>query len=876
MHIHFGQTFNGNRSLTLPDSLGQQVLGPAGLLNLLETHLGLLVLLPTQSERIVQFRNVLNVCKEHAFYHKSFELDELGTARTLLQWRDTWYLHGWQGSFGPGVSEQLATMAEVEASAVTTVAGCEGQRLQAVLQMLEGGSIVPIRHISLYDEMESFPLAWRRVLERLPCKIVQPEPAAKAGTLLAQLQTALQQPDTQVDSFVWQDDASVRVVQADSPLLAAHWLAEDVRIPSSNRLLVTSAHSALLDDVLAAVNLPVQGLSELSSFRPALQVLPLVLQQLWKPVDVYALLELLTHPICPIPRFARRQLANLVADKPGINADLWRQTLTNTKDVEQEKMTQALAAVDLYLLAERYETRMGVPVTRLADLLSKLAHFFHVRLISDKPVEAHAYLAAHRQCSVFIRSLEALATQNVTHLNERQLQQLLDQATSQGSEHGLRQTHVGAMKLADSPASVAGSYDEVIWWQPVMPSLPTNYPWSPAQLNELELAGVILPPISEKLKDLTETWIRPLLAARHRLTLVLPSNEEEVHPIWLMLKALCPDIPVIKLEQVCLTQQQLSSLPVAAKPLPVLKRWWVMSPGAFNTVREKDSYSSLSQQLQNPAQWVLNYGARIRASQVQAIPDDFTLQGNVSHRLIELLFTTHGTSALNWDETVLAPWYDHAFNKLIDEEAAIFRMPGRHNACAVFHDQLYRAVLILLKHLRAAGVVTIQSECQLQGVFEGGDLAGSADLVLTLSSREAIILDMKWSGNSHEEKLKTNRQLQLAMYGEMYRQSGNAFARPAYFILSKARLLHVHEGVFPGVAAVIKEIGEQGPELWQRFLVTWRWRQAQLLKGEIEVASEAVSKHKQLEIPPESGYQLDKPSDRYNSYKHLMGWSADV
>ena len=157
MHIHFGQTFNGNRSLTLPDSLGQQVLGPAGLLNLLETHLGLLVLLPTQSERIVQFRNVLNVCKEHTFYHKSFELDELGTARTLLQWRDTWYLHGWQGNFDPGVSEQLATMAEVEASAVTTVAGCEGQRLQAVLQMLEGGSIVPIRQISLYDEMEYFP-----------------------------------------------------------------------------------------------------------------------------------------------------------------------------------------------------------------------------------------------------------------------------------------------------------------------------------------------------------------------------------------------------------------------------------------------------------------------------------------------------------------------------------------------------------------------------------------------------------------------------------------------------------------------------------------------------------------------------------------------
>lgn len=876
MHIHFGQSFNGNRSMTLPDSLGLQVLGPAGLLNQLETHLGLLVMLPTQSERIVQYRNVLNACKEKAFYRKSFELDELGTARTLLQWRDTWYLHGWQGSFDTGASEQLATMAEVEALAVTTVARCEGQRLKAVLQTLEVGGIVPILHISLYDELESFPLAWRRVLERLTCKIVQLEPAAKAGTLLAQLQVALQKPDTQVESLVWQDDSSIRVVQADSPLLAAHWLAEDVRIQASNRLLVTGAHTALLDDVFAAVKLPVQGLSELSAFRPALQVLPLVLQQLWKPVDVYALLELLTHPICPIPRFARRQLANLVADKPGINAEFWRQTLTNTKDIEQEQMVQALAAVDLYLLGERYDARMGVPVTRLGDLLSKLAHFFHVRLISDKPVEAHAYLAAHRQCSVFIRSLEALTAQNVTHLNERQLQQLLDQATSQGSEHGLRQTHVGAMKLADSPASVAGSYDEVIWWQPVMPSLPTNYPWSPAQLKELELAGVILPLISEKLKNLTDTWMRPLLAAQHRLTLVLPSDEEEVHPIWLMLKALCPSIPVIKLEQVCLTQQQPRSLPVAAKPLPMLKRWWVMNPEEFNTVREKDSYSSLSQQLQNPAQWVLNYGARIRASQVQAIPDDFTLQGIVSHRLIELLFNTHGTSALNWDETALASWYEQTFNDLIDEEAAIFRMPGRHNACAVFHDLLYRAVLTLLKHLRVAGVVNIQSEYELQGKFEGGDLGGSADLVLTLSTGEAIILDMKWSGNYHEEKLKTNRQLQLAMYGEMYRQSGNAFAKPAYFILSKARLLHVHEGVFPDVAALTKETEEQGPELWQRFLVTWRWRQAQLLKGEIEVASEAVSKHLALEIPPETGYQLDEPSDRYNSYKHLMGWSADV
>ena len=144
MHIHFGQTFNGNRSLTLPDSLGQQVLGPAGLLNLLETHLGLLVLLPTQSERIVQFRNVLNVCKEQAFYYKSFELDELGTARTLLQWCDTWYLHGWQGNFDLGVSEQLATMFGIHrATVLELLAGRRWPSARTALQIMEtsGGQV---------------------------------------------------------------------------------------------------------------------------------------------------------------------------------------------------------------------------------------------------------------------------------------------------------------------------------------------------------------------------------------------------------------------------------------------------------------------------------------------------------------------------------------------------------------------------------------------------------------------------------------------------------------------------------------------------------------------------------------------------------------
>lgn len=882
MHIHFGQAFDGNSSLTITNGLGSCVVGCLGLLNLLETHLGLLSVIASQSERIIQYRHILDKFKDNKFYQASFELDQLGTTSTLLQWRDSWYLHGWLGKFeDENINDiQLRTMAQLETEAINLVSACDGQRLLKISETLRAGVTLPIKKIYCYDSLDSFPKAWRQVLEKLislniKIEIVTPKPLAKPERMLGKLQQALHTLDIPADGVTWQNDGSVHIVQSDTPLLAAHWLTNNLDEQYGQRLLVTGGYAALLDDVLSASHLPVQGLSDLSAFRPALQVLPLVLQQLWKPVNIYALLELLTHPVCPITGFARRKLAELIAEKPGINPEKWKEELKSASNIDDDVFNKAWETVKTFLLAERYEHRIGASIERVFDVVANLIQYFHGRLASEKPIERHAFVAAHRQCSVFIRSLEALKSQGITTVSERQLQQLLDQVTSQGSEHGLRVPNVGSMKQVSSPAAAADCHEQVIWWQPVMPILAKNSPWSPTQLETLKKEGVDLPSISQQLKWLADTWLRPILAASKQLTLVLPPDDEEQHPIWLMLKTVCPQIPILKIEQSSLLMQQQGTEIIQLKPLPSLKHWWILQPDTFATVRDKDSYSSLSQQLNNPAQWILNYIAKIRPSQLQQIPDKATLQGNVSHRLIECLFKTHQTEVLSWQESTLKKWYDQTFNMLIDEEAAIFRMAGHYNEGAFLHDRLYQAVKTMLRDFNKAGVIKIDPEYPLSGNFEGGKLAGSADLMLTLATGESVIVDMKWSGEKYyKERLINNRQLQLAMYGEMYRQAGNAFAKPAYFIISNARLLHIHQGVFPSVSALNSQTDEQGPQLWQRFLVTWRWRQAQLRRGEVEVTSQAVADCFVLESSPEHGYVMDKPSDRYNVYKHLMGWSA--
>lgn len=97
MHIRLGLHLDGQRGEVVQPELDALTTGPLGLLNVLETQLGLLRLEPSTSDRILQFREILKRLDDPSrFYHRSFAVDALGTAATLLAWCDLWHLHGWR------------------------------------------------------------------------------------------------------------------------------------------------------------------------------------------------------------------------------------------------------------------------------------------------------------------------------------------------------------------------------------------------------------------------------------------------------------------------------------------------------------------------------------------------------------------------------------------------------------------------------------------------------------------------------------------------------------------------------------------------------------------------------------------------------------
>ena len=156
MKITFGLLLDGEHGWRPANRLGEPILGPLGLLNLLETRLGLLRAECAHAQRVTQYRECLKRCDTaNRFYHASFGIDPIGVSASLLSWRDAWYLHGWNGEAPSGAGIRIADIAAVETAARSLLVPSIGERLVRVAEFLSRQQS-KIEGVELVDPMEAF------------------------------------------------------------------------------------------------------------------------------------------------------------------------------------------------------------------------------------------------------------------------------------------------------------------------------------------------------------------------------------------------------------------------------------------------------------------------------------------------------------------------------------------------------------------------------------------------------------------------------------------------------------------------------------------------------------------------------------------------
>ncbi len=886
--VTLGLKTDGPLPQPVTNTLGDVTVGPLGFLNLLETQLGIPATDTPFTTRLIQYLACIDRCNHPgAFYHASYAADPFSVARTLLQWRDQWYLAGWAGKCREDSSTRLLDMAAIEADAKHQVDAGLGQRIQHVITLL-ADNIIAIESITLLDILEQFPYLWQQLIQSTEAPVQAPisiTPQGAADTDLLRLQQHLLAESS--DKLPLNDDGSFLVFQAESPEDSRAAIAQYTQ----GRLTVSGEHSLavltevrgdLLDEAFEANHTPRLGFQVLSPWRPVFQVLPLACELLWEPLNASALFQFLSHPIGPIPARFREKLAQTAANSPGIGSDAWNETLNRCLEKENEdKRQRHTDNIHYWLNSPRFAPSNGVDSNTLINRAQRVADWLlGSRDYSDDSPHIALYNIALNQVIEFMDAVKRLQAHGRDPLTRENVLRLIQDVRGTGAPVIDRFAEVSPAQSRAYRASHSGSFyapiDTVIWWDCQASDRVQRWPWSNTERQALAENGVHLHGEDDQLSWLGQAWQRPILQAEQQCIIVLHQDAERQHPVWEQIESITEGITIHPLSNHTSAEAlQLTTVALPARPLPAMQRWWQLPANTAMPTRYAESFSSLDTYINSPYQWLLNYAARIRSGSLASLNDGNLLRGNLAHHLFENFFNRH-SDIQRIDPKEVANWVDSEAPLLLAREGALLLAPGRQAECEHFISIVQAALRALVVHLQQADVVGVDMELWQEGQFTGGRLNGSIDILAhCLDGREAVV-DIKWGGRSYRRNsLLEGSYLQLATYAQLRRGGDNPTPSLSYFIVLDAQMLNLDHEFFPDGESLKPTTEESWCEYWLRFENTYKWRKQQFEQSLIEVTVTDTEPDGRS-AAGDGALDIPEASDSFSDYRALTGWRVDA
>lgn len=890
MRIVFGWHLDGPTWLETADgaaaSLGTMVVGPAGLLRLLEERLGFRAPEAPQALRIAQYRSRLAAADDGTrFYSGSLQADGWETARLLLGWRDTLIASGWRGEPLAGGGRRLDTLSAVEAFAMPLAAG-PADRLRTLLEVVSSADRPLVDELRLVTPFDLMPDAWRRLLSRL----------ADAGTAVTFQPMAQTHRDSDLGSLArWVDegtpaacrnDGSVVVLEADDEWLAAEavagWLAA---APADNDgvVIVRGHGTSLLDEACHRLGLPRVGGTGRSRWRGALQVLPLALENAWAPLNVHRLLELLTLPQSPIPPAAAAVFAAALQESPGIGGTAWQNAWPKAVERRRERLSaRGLTDADLerrlkrdvaewrdWLESPRVHPADGLPAAAAAALCRRVQTWALRRAsATGDPV----FQAAATEAGALAAVIDACG---LDRLPKTQLDRMLDAVVADGVTLPHSGAEAALWSAVETPGQIWAPAPTVVWWGFVDAASGTAIaPWTAAERQALEAAGCLPESAQQALGREAWAWRQPLRYAQQRLVLVMPrtvaGEAAPGHPLWheigpALSRAGCAvhAAVTVRQEEVFFAGRTVRLVPVVAADLPQPRRTWYVPADAI-TAREDESATSLERLLGCPFAWVLNYRARVRPGALRAIPEGPQLIGTLAHAIIARLYGERPA----WPPADAERRAGDLFDALLPELAAPLLLSGKSLERERARASIAAAARTLATLITDAGLTVQACEDRRDAVMpDGTKLGGTIDMLLADAQGRPVILDLKWSGRDTHRRteIAEGRAIQLAVYSRLV--AGQQATVPAgYFMIRQRSLFFTATTPFP------PETHVPGSDLHAVWHDAWESRRRSLdrLRSGVVHATGAADGDDEGPADPSDPLTLE-PSCRFCDYGRLCG-----
>lgn len=870
MHIIFGCELDTG---SYPDSLGNDearqgiaVLGPAGLIGVLEKQLGLSGVRTHQAVRIGQYLRRLQAADTgEMFYSQSFQEDSWSTAKQLLAWRDSLVLSGWKGDLPKNSSRRLQELAAIEKAADLELSPGLGDRLTSILAALGNGRKLFIRLLELVEPLGALPYVWDKLfsilsargirVEGIPGVTLKESGENNTSQDLAALQRALLERKPHVQPL--DGDGSLLVLEGDNEFevseVVASWL-EAYSGDLSKVLFVTEDGSPVLDEALHTHNLPRLGGESHSRWRTALQVLPLMLTFYWEPFDPYRLLEILTLPKSPIPAWAAGYFEQALREHPGIGGPKWQEawkSITadyqawmeqNPDDQPRRSLEAFQDDLQFWLGERRHNPEQGMETSFIQEICAKVAQWASVRggLEKDDLLISAAAIANAVSDTVVATGLP--------RITRPQLDRILDSVVGEGLENPGWFPEAAAWSQVKTPGQIWGPAETIIWWNFTSAGIqPMRPPWTLAERAALSATGVVLEDSRQTRLRQAQTWRNPVLWTSRKLILSIPktlANETVApHPFWDEVRYLLARKNDKEISKISFRGRELwktgktKALPeiINRKIMPVIlppapQREWQL-PNLNLLTRARESATSFQQIIQCPLSWIFKYMLKLYPGDLIDLPEIPQAVGNLAHMIVPEVISQPDLSDLDR----LGERARQLYDEYLPQMAAVLGHPGRELERLRYRNAIGQAVMILCDHLRTANLKVLGFETTKQrSLGDGQVFEGRIDLLLATAQNQPIVIDLKWANQSHykKEELQEGKALQLAAYCWLLEPEAGCFPPGGYYMLAQGELVVSSCPYFPD-HHVYSDIDLK--DVWQRVFSAYQ-RRLQELHGGVALA----------------------------------------
>lgn len=869
MIVYFGLQLEENvYPRTTGTEGGVHYFGPTGLLTMLESHLGLIGH-PADNEhiRIEQFRQVIRKHLENhqeVFYQRSYEADQLATAARLLQLRDRLKLSGWDFEINDATPTRLQTLAELEqllqAQSFDLAAGF-ADRFCLVLEDLHKKQN-PISQLFHNEPIALLPAQYRRLFEILVShgSVVNPipEPQIDTSTNLGKFKAFMSRQAT-ADQQEIKSDGSLFILRASRETEAATFLAKLIKHNRQdlNPVCVIPEKNRALDNAFVQEGLPSFGILSASLARPTLQILKLAPAFLWQPIDPYKIMEFVSLSLKPLDDDLADLIANLMAQNPGFNGDIWRAAINdffNNQLPERAKKDKSIdiAAIrsqyDFWFDRPRYDAQSKVPKTEVIRIFEFIGRWVR-SAVEGQANKNNSLVVLGEQAKRIVDLLYALP-ESEDHLSNLELERIV-RTIYKPSPVSFTDTALGHQPFVYKSSAIVNSVDELVWWN--FSSLEQEHffsDWYDFELEYLNKLDIQLP--TPKDENALLLWQRPrsILHTQGRVFLIIPEQVDgkEVfpHPLFDELKAAFKDLSSITYHINGASSKEHCLEPYFTIPAKeVLPYRQLGKPKPFiQTIkadrlaeRPEETFTSLENLFYYPYQWVFRYKIKLRKSSILSIVKDVTLMGNLAHRFFELFFSQQQVETKTQGE--VNAWVDAKAYPLLSREGAVLLLYGREPERIAFLNKVKYAIWSLLSMIKNNNWKVVDTELKIGGTFQGIPVKGKADLVLE-RGKERMVVDLKWRGASRRENMiRSEEDLQLVTYAKLLDASAQ-WAHTAYFIIEKGQAIARNNLAFQEIIGVKTEdhFTEINERIWQRMNATFQWRMQQLKSGLIEIRTQ--------------------------------------